>query len=94
MGVGNATVVKARKGWRVELSRDGGERQAFACAHEAQARFFAAVLELGPSTLPDAFRQRAVKQKGQRRQRARAAAAPAPTAPADSGWFTLELSLD
>jgi hypothetical protein len=45
-------VTRKRTQWSVQAQSDTGEARQLAFRTEAQARFFAAVLELGPSRLP------------------------------------------
>lgn len=66
MGAGNTVKVMCdRKGWRVEVTHAGGVRR-YRYGSESQARYFAAVFELGPSVLPP-------KNHARRRQGARLA---------------------
>jgi hypothetical protein len=52
MGAGNTVKVMCdRKGWRVDVAWEGGLRR-YRYGSESQARFFAAVFEMGPSVLP------------------------------------------
>ncbi|MBN8229497.1 hypothetical protein JYK02_18470 [Corallococcus macrosporus] len=52
MGSGDTvTVMCDSKGWRVEVAHEGFVRR-FRYRSESQARYFAAVFELGPSVLP------------------------------------------
>jgi hypothetical protein len=60
-----------RRGWSVKVVlRQGGSRR-YRYGSEAQARYFAAVFELGPRVLPPT-----VRATGRRRKRASAAALP------------------
>ena len=53
-----------RRGWSVKVVlREGGSRR-YRYGSEAQARFFAAVFELGPRVLPPTTRAHARKRKG------------------------------
>jgi hypothetical protein len=52
-----------RRGWSVKVVlREGGSRR-YHYSSEAQARFFAAVFELGPRVLPATARSNARKRK-------------------------------
>ncbi|WP_224363841.1 hypothetical protein [Hyalangium versicolor] len=54
----HVVLLRDRRGWSVKvLMREGGSRR-YRYASEAQARFFAAVFELGPRTLPASARKR------------------------------------
>ena len=46
-------VVKKKRAWAVQACSDSGERRELAYPSEAQARFVAAVLALGPARLPE-----------------------------------------
>jgi hypothetical protein len=45
-------VTRQRRKWTVEVQSDSGETGELSYASEAQARYFAAVLSLGPQRLP------------------------------------------
>jgi hypothetical protein len=46
------TLFRDGRGWGVTLALPAGELRRYRYASEAQARFFAAVLALGPQVLP------------------------------------------
>jgi hypothetical protein len=45
-------VIRRAQQWTVQAESSSGEAAEFDCASEAQARYFAAVLSLGPQALP------------------------------------------
>ncbi len=66
-GIERVELLHDRRGWRVEVvTRQGGVRR-YRYASEAQARYFAAVFELGPRVLPP------VRRAPRRRKAARVA---------------------
>lgn len=46
-------IVKRRAAWAVQVRSDDGEERELKYRTEAQARYFAAVLALGPARLPE-----------------------------------------
>ncbi len=46
-------IVKRRASWAVQVRSDSGEERELRYRTEAQARYFAAVLALGPARLPE-----------------------------------------
>ncbi|GMU61536.1 MAG: hypothetical protein AMXMBFR34_32990 [Myxococcaceae bacterium] len=54
----STAVVRKRNQWTVQVESSSGEAAELAYRSEAQARYFAAVLELRPSTLPRAVIER------------------------------------
>nr|WP_321550945.1 hypothetical protein [Hyalangium sp. s54d21]MDY7232232.1 hypothetical protein [Hyalangium sp. s54d21] len=64
-------LVQDRRGWSVKVVLKQGGVRHYRYGSEAQARFFAAVFELGPRMLPPAAKARA-----RQRRRARPAALP------------------
>lgn len=78
MGIARVALRRhGKKRWGVEVTLEEGEVRRYRYGSEAQARYFAAVFELGPSWLPP------VSRRGPRRSRAgapsagRAASGPA-----------------
>ncbi|WNG43918.1 hypothetical protein F0U60_07290 [Archangium minus] len=77
MEISRVTLRRHRKNWGVEVTLKEGEVRRYRYGSEAQARYFAAVFELGPRWLPP------VSQRSRRRSRAggpsseRAASGPA-----------------
>ncbi|MCE9673071.1 hypothetical protein LY474_35220 [Myxococcus stipitatus] len=51
-GVQRVEVRRTRGGWGVEVHTGEGEVRCYRYRSEAQARFFAAVFQLGPRVLP------------------------------------------
>ncbi|MCP3102111.1 hypothetical protein LZ198_24895 [Myxococcus sp. K15C18031901] len=51
-GVQRVEVRETRGGWGVEVLTGEGEVRCYRYRSEAQARFFAAVFEMGPRVLP------------------------------------------
>ncbi|MFY2562616.1 hypothetical protein ACN469_33800 [Corallococcus terminator] len=60
-GVERVDVSEDRKGWGVEVVTSEGEVRRYRYRSEAQARFFAAVFEMGPRVLPPVRRVKARK---------------------------------
>lgn len=62
----HVSVERASRGWKVRVAPEEGEPRVYRYATRAQARFFAAVFELGPDALPCAhqIRERARRGKG------------------------------
>lgn len=54
MSWNSTAVIQKEETWTVEAKSSNGESLALQYASEAQARYIAAVLSLGPSTLPKA----------------------------------------
>lgn len=54
MSWNSTAVIQKEQTWTVEAKSSSGESLALQYASEAQARYIAAVLSLGPSTLPKA----------------------------------------
>ncbi|MGV3623880.1 MAG: hypothetical protein ACO1OB_23890 [Archangium sp.] len=54
MSWNSTAVVQKEQTWTVQAESSSGESLALEYASEAQARYIAAVLSLGPSTLPKA----------------------------------------
>ncbi|MEW5741647.1 MAG: hypothetical protein AB1938_22200 [Myxococcota bacterium] len=54
----STAVVRKRNQWTVQVESSSGEAAELQYRSEAQARYFAAVLELRPSTLPRAVIQK------------------------------------
>lgn len=50
----STAVIRKQKQWTVKVESSAGESAELSYASEAQARYFAAVLELRPSMLPKA----------------------------------------
>lgn len=50
----STAVIRKQKQWTVQVESTAGESAELSYASEAQARYFAAVLELRPSMLPKA----------------------------------------
>ena len=50
----STAVIKKQKQWTVQVESSAGESAELSYPSEAQARYFAAVLELRPSSLPKA----------------------------------------
>ncbi len=50
----STAVVRKQKQWTVQIESSAGESAELSYSSEAQARYFAAVLELRPSLLPKA----------------------------------------
>ncbi len=50
----STAVIRKQKQWTVQVESTAGESAELSYATEAQARYFAAVLELRPSMLPKA----------------------------------------
>lgn len=50
----STAVIRKQKQWTVQVQSSAGESAELSYASEAQARYFAAVLELRPSMLPKA----------------------------------------
>lgn len=48
----STSVVKKSRQWAVQVTSAAGEQRELTYTSEAQARYFAAVLALGPSRLP------------------------------------------
>ena len=69
--INQVVLLQDRRGWSVKVVlREGGSRR-YRYGSEAQARYFAAVFELGPQRLPPTARAGARKRK-----QAQAAALP------------------
>lgn len=51
----STAVIRKQKQWTVQVQSSAGESAELSYASEAQARYFAAVLELRPSMLPKAL---------------------------------------
>jgi hypothetical protein len=68
MGIERVALHRDRKGWGVEVRLAGGGVRRYRYGSEAQARYFAAVFELGPRVLPPA-------SSGRRGSRAKASSA-------------------
>ncbi len=51
----STAVIRKQKQWTVQVESSAGESAELSYASEAQARYFAAVLELRPSRLPKAL---------------------------------------
>lgn len=52
MEIAGVVLRQHRKRWRVEVTLKGGGVRRYRYSSEAQARYFAAVFELGPRWLP------------------------------------------
>lgn len=50
----STAVIRKQKQWTVQVQSSAGESAELSYASEAQARYFAAVLEMRPSMLPKA----------------------------------------
>lgn len=48
----HVSVERASRGWKVRVEPESGPPRVYRYATRAQARFFAAVFELGPEALP------------------------------------------
>ncbi|GEN05724.1 hypothetical protein OWM54_16700 [Myxococcus sp. MISCRS1] len=60
-GVERVDVREEKKGWGVEVVTSDGEVRRYRYASEAQARYFAAIFELGPRVWPPVRRGKARK---------------------------------
>jgi hypothetical protein len=69
MEIARVALRRHRKGWGVEVTLEEGEVRRYRYGSEAQARYFAAVFELGPRWLPP------VSRRSRRRSRAGASSA-------------------
>jgi hypothetical protein len=49
---GNPELTSTQEGWRVRIQKDSGEIFEYRYAHEAQARYFAAIFEMKPTLWP------------------------------------------
>ncbi|WP_052518906.1 hypothetical protein [Archangium violaceum] len=58
MEIARVALRRHGKGWGVEVTLEGGGVRRYRYGSEAQARYFAAVFELGPSWLPPVSRRR------------------------------------
>ncbi|OJT24978.1 hypothetical protein BO221_11360 [Archangium sp. Cb G35] len=58
MEIARVALRRRGKGWGVEVTLEGGGVRRYRYGSEAQARYFAAVFELGPSWLPPVSRRR------------------------------------
>jgi hypothetical protein len=58
----STAVIRKQKQWTVQVQSSAGESAELSYASEAQARYFAAVLELKPSMLPKAVITRRLGQ--------------------------------
>lgn len=58
-------VVRKRTMWAVQVESSDGEQRELKYRSEAQARYFAAVLALGPSRLPTPPKVRIAKKLGE-----------------------------
>lgn len=61
----HVSVERASRGWKVRVEPEAGPVRVYRYATRAQARFFAAVFELGPALLPEEhqIRERSRKRK-------------------------------
>ena len=64
------SLLHGRRGWSVKVMLKKGGARHYRYGSEAQARYFAAVFELGPRVLPP------TRSRGRQRQRALAATLP------------------
>lgn len=51
----STAVIQKESHWAVQAASTAGESAELECASEAQARYFAAVLSMGPAKLPKAL---------------------------------------
>jgi hypothetical protein len=58
MEIARVALRRSGKGWGVEVTLEGGGVRRYRYGTEAQARYFAAVFELGPRWLPPVSRRR------------------------------------
>ena len=56
MEIARVALRRRGKGWGVEVTLEGGGVRRYRYGSEAQARYFAAVFELGPTWLPPVSR--------------------------------------
>lgn len=73
------TLFRDARGWGVALGLQGGRRRRLRYGSEAQARFFAAVLALGPRQLPQQGRRALSSRNGGGVPRLTLVPAPRPT---------------